>query len=380
MPTYTTRTVTSIDDVVAEDWDTLGPINVMCSHGWLRTVEATCNVSLEPAYILAEVSDRLVGAAVCYRMPSTDAILTLDSLLFGRFQKFVNRLGGTFLPAITCRAIDSHGVHILLSDSLAPDHASVLQDLLIDAIESISLSNGTGCAFPYLVDEEASLDRRLKARGYLRTGQFPVNYLDIHWTSFAQYIDDINRGRRRLGRNIRTEIRRALDMGLSVIRIRDSANYEQQLMDLATAHTLRIFNRPFAYRNGFFSTVLRNLGNDARLYGAFKGSKLVGFILMLERGGQAFLPYIGLDGNRSKRDPTYFVLTYHTPIIDAISDNISRIHFGEGFYELKRRRGCAVYQTGLRYRPTTLLNRSVAKAWFRIHSTWMRKKLGEFYE
>jgi hypothetical protein len=90
----------------------------------------------------------------------------------------------------------------------------------------------------------------------------------------------------------------------------------------------------------------------------------------------AYVPMIGVDPDRPRTDPTYFVLGYDQPIMDAIDSGLSRIHFGEALYELKRRRGCRTLRARLYYRASSLARHVLARSWFAFHSQWMRLKVG----
>lgn len=374
----TVRAVASIDEVEPKVWDALVPDNPLCSHGWLRTVEQTARVALEPSYLLAygPGSRDLRAAAVCYMLRRNAFVLTVDDLMFGRFVRLPAILGLTFLPAAICRPLASHGAHVLTDPSIARDEAAAHRRALLDALESIASSRGVGLGFSCVTEREAELLDVLDERGYVRTRQFPITYLDVRWDSFAGYLDHLKVASRRIARNIHNEINRARDAGISVKRLCNVGPHEQRLWQLADAQSRGRTGRPFPFAGSFFSSVIRNLGDAAHVYGAFKGDDLIGFSLMLERGGVADVLAIGIDPERPRADPTYFILAYDQPITDAISSSFSRIYFGEALYELKRRRGCRTLRTRFCYRVATRPRRLVARSWFAFHSQAMRLKIG----
>jgi len=374
-PDPAVRTVGSIEDIDPGEWDALAPDNPMCGHGWLRTVEQTCDVALRPAYLVIEDSGRLLAATSCYRLPETRTVLTVDDLMFGRARRVAKALGLTFLPALLCCPIASHGANVLVHESVDAASARILRCALLDALEAIASSEGTGVALSGLTDREADLLGILEKRGYRRTLQFPVSYLDVQWDSFSGYLDHVKPRSDRTARNIRNEINRARRAGVVVERLRDPSPSEERLIELASAQMRRKTGRPFPFRAGFFTTLARNLGERAHVYAAFKDGSLVGFSLMLERGGVAQVQFIGVDPERARRDLSYFVLGYDRPIMDAIAAGFSRIHFGEALYEMKRRRGCHTFETWFCYRASSPARHLLVGPWFAFHSLWMKVKL-----
>jgi predicted N-acyltransferase len=372
------RSVASIGEIDPEAWDALVPDNPLCTHGWLRTVEETAKIALEPTYLLAYArgSSELRGASVSYMLRPNEFVLTIDDLMFGRFGRLPATVGLTFLPSVICRPLASHGAHVFTDPSASREAAAADRRVLLDALESIASSRGVGLGFSCVTEHESELLELLAERGYLRARQFPISFLDVQWGSFAGYLDHLKGISRRTARNIRNEINRARKAGIVVKRLHDAGPFEERLSELAEAQWRLRAGRPFAFGGGFFSSVTRNLGDGARVYGAFKNDDLVGFSLMVERGGVAYVPMIGIDPDRPSTDPTYFVLGYDQPIMDAIESGLTRIHFGEALYELKRRRGCRTLQTRLCYRASTRVGNVVARSWFAFHSQWMRLKVG----
>lgn len=369
------RAVGSIADIDSSAWDALVPDNPMCSHGWLRVVEDSCDVELRPAYLLIEEAGRLRAAASCYRLPDTRTVLTIDDLLFGRARPVARAIGLSFLPTLLCRPMASHGAHVLVHESVDPASAAGLRRALVDALEAIASSERTGLAFSCVTDREADLLDILAERGYRRTVQFPVSYLDVQWDSFSGYLNHVKSRSGGTVRSIRGEINRARRTGVVVERLPDPAPSEPRLIELASAHMRRTAGRPFPFRAGFFTSVVRNLGERAHVYAAFKEGNLVGFSLMIERGGVAQVAFIGLDPGRAKQDPSYFLLAYDRPIMDAIAAGFSRIHFGEALYELKRRRGCSTLGTWCCYRASSPTRHALVGPWFAVHSLGMKLKL-----
>jgi predicted N-acyltransferase len=370
------REVGTIEDLDPSDWDALVPDNALCSHGWLRTVEETCDVALQPAYLVIEEARCLRAATWCYLLPATRTVLTVDDLMFGRARGGANALGLTFLPAVTCRPIAGYEGHVLVHPAVDAASATFMRRALVNALEALASSEGTGLAFSCLTDREAGLLDLLAERGYRRTLQFPVSYLDVRWDSFSGYLEHVKSHSRRTAGSIRNEINRARKTEVIVERLRDPAPSETRLIDLASGHMRRTVGRPFPFRAGFFTSLARNLGERAHVYIALKEGDMTGFSLMLERGGVAHVVFIGLDPGRSKRDPTYFLLAYDRPIMDAIARGFSRIHFGEALYELKRRRGCSTFGTWCCYRASSPARHLLVGPWFAFHSLWMKMKLG----
>ena len=87
------------------------------------------------------------------------------------------------------------------------------------------------------------------------------------------------------------------------------------------------------------------------------------------------VPIEGVDHGMSGNDFTYFNINYYRPIMDAISSGKTRMNYGRGMYELKRRRGCKVKNICFYYKPYNVKEKIMAKSLFPLRGMRMKKIL-----
>ncbi len=338
MPTV--QVVSSIRSLDPVAWDELAGDEVLATHGWLRTVEETYAADLEPRYYLVHREGRLLAAAGCNLAVATDRDFTLDTTVYGRFANVAAGLGLALLPAMLCGPISSCGTHLLVASDLRPREKAALFEMLLERLESAAFGRGLPLAFDRVFAEESDLISVLRRRRYNQTRHSPMCYLDVSWPTFDGYLGHLRGMSRNMARNARRDLKKMSRAGVSVERIRDTSRLEKELYDLAEAHWYRHNGASFPFKSDFFASLRENLGENAVVYGAFDGSSLIGFSLLLEKGGVAVGMYVGLHSVRAREAALYFNLCYYAPIQAAVGEAGRRIYFGRGLRETKIRKGC----------------------------------------
>jgi predicted N-acyltransferase len=364
-----------IDELGGGRWDELAGGDIMAGHGWLRTVETASIGRCRPWYLVVEDDGRPLGAAICTFRHGGDPVETLDDMVFGRLRPAAGRLGLSLHPAWVCAAPHGFGSHLLIDRTLPAEHRSRLLVALLDAIETEARDRKIPAAMPHVLESEADLASRLMARGWLRSTHVPINYLDVCWPSFDDYLSHLNTVTRDARKDIRRQINQNRKRGTEIHRIDDPVAYEDRLHRLLDINSRRHNGRPFGFLPRVFSELKRNLGDEAIIYAAFKRGVITGVSVMLVRNGIAHLPWIGVDHEATANDFTYFNLAHYRPIDDAIGHGVTRMYFGRALYELKRRRGCRVGGLSLYVKPATSGGSLALRPWLVLLSTWNRLKL-----
>lgn len=354
--------VDTIGAVAQPEWDALAAGHAGASHGWLRAVEDTMPAHAEPRHVLVRDGRRLVGAAIGYvcRQPGTS--LDPDMLLLGRLARPARRLGLSFRPALVSTTPRNYGRQVL------GDTGAVLQ-----ALEATARSERLPLHLPRVAGERSVLAQALRARAYLETEQDPVARLDIAWPSFEAYVASLKRRRRKLPTVVRHEIRKAREDGVRMVEIAEPAAHAGRLHELADQHQRRLNGTPSPFPAGFVPRLKELMGGGCTVYGAFAGSRLVGFIVMVRAGEEASLPVLGIEaGHRASF--VYFNLVFYRPIADAIELGLRRIWFGPLLLEPKVRRGCRVVRAAMFYRAPTRIGHEALRPWFALHRRWCRER------
>ncbi len=344
---YSIKIVESIKELDKAEWNAMIDDNVFASYGWLKTVEETFIRDINPKYIIVLDSSKLIGASVCYLINKMDKSGYLDNLLLGPLKKFTSKLGISFLPTFLRRPMRCYGKHLLIAKEIDSKYKIIIADQLLTAIEKEASCRGLSVCFDNVMEDEGKLIQLLKKRGYIRTLGYPLNYLDIEWSSFEGYKNYVKSISKNMQKNIAKEI---------------NNNYYKHNQSL------------FPFTSKFFIKLKENLGEDVVFYASFKKGSVTGVCTLFKRNKTGYLPIVGVDYEKAGNDATYFNILFYRPIMDAISEQMSMLYYGNAMYNLKAKRGCKINNTYIYYKPSNKFLKTIIKQWFTLHSLWSRKK------
>ncbi len=367
--------VNTIKELEKDEWDATIDDNIFASYGWLKTVEETFIGDINPKYIIVLDSSKLIGASVCYLINKTDKSVNLDNLLLGRLKKFTSKLGISFLPTFLCSPMRCYGKHLLIAKEVDSKYKEIIADELFTAIEKEASCHGLSVCFYNVMDDEAELIQLLNKRGYIRTLGLPLNYLDIEWSSFSEYVNHLKGISRKMKNNVRTQINRNRKEGVVIERLENPANYEDRLYELVNSNYYKHSRTQFPFKREFFRKLKENLGEDTVIYVSFKKDRLTGVKVMLKRNKVSYMQLIGIDHEMSGNDFTYFNMCFYRPIMDAISDETKRIYGGLGMYEIKAKRGFRTSDLYIYYKSFNKIKHIGIGPWFIFLSMLYRNKL-----
>ncbi|MGR3319887.1 MAG: peptidogalycan biosysnthesis protein [Candidatus Anammoxibacter sp.] len=372
------KIVNTIKELKKEEWDAMIGDSVFASYGWLKTVEETYIGNLNPKYIIVLDSSRIIGASICYLITKTDESVDIDNLLLGRLKKFTSKLGISFLPTFLCGPMRCYGKHLLIAKEADSKYKEIIADDLFTAIEKEASYHGLSVCFYNVMDDEVELIQLLKERRYNGTLGYPLNYLDIEWSSFDGYKDYVKRNNRKKGyvkKVINYEINKNRKEGVVIKKLATPDEYEDRLLELVNYNSYKYSSTPFSFKKEFFKRLKDNLGEDVVFYASFKKGIMTGMSILLKRSRTGYLPIIGIDHEKTGNDFTYFNIGLYRPIMDAISGQMSRLYYGNAMYDLKAKRGCKISNTYVYYKPYREISKITIMPWFAFHALWFRKKL-----
>ena len=367
----------NIKEIEKKEWDKLASNNVFSSYGWLKTVEETFIEKIEPLYFFITDSKGIVGASVCYIFNKTNISGNLDHLIFGRFMKQAGRSGLSFLPALICSPLVSHGFHCLIREDINPEERVSVTNNLLYAIEKTALEKRLPLAFVNVMTDETGLNELTRNRGYHKVLDIPLHYLDIKWKTFKGYKDHLKPISRNMWRHLNTEINKNRREGVLIQPVDDVAVYEDRLYELVNMNAYDHNKMPFKFSKAFFKKLKENLSDETTIYMAVKKGKVIGVSIILSRNGVGYMPIVGIDHELSGNDLTYFNIAYYRPIMDAISSGVNRIYFGRSMNEVKRKRGCAVQNIFFYYKPYNIWQKFLAAFLFPGLRMWKKRILPE---
>ncbi|MBW1858587.1 MAG: GNAT family N-acetyltransferase, partial [Deltaproteobacteria bacterium] len=203
----------------------------------------------------------------------------------------------------------------------------------------------------------------------------PVNFIDISWSSFDEYLKYLGTLSSNRKKTVRREINRNRREGTVVKQLRVSDEHEDRLHQLLDMNSYKHNGRPFSFSRSFFLELQSNLGNDAVFYASWKAGVLTGISVVFRRNGIIHLPMIGVDHVQAGNDYTYFYLGFYKPMMDAVLNRTTRFYAGRGMYETKDRRGFQTANLYIYYRASSKTTNMAIKPWFVLLSGWNQLKM-----
>lgn len=163
--------------------------------------------------------------------------------------------------------------------------------------------------------------------GFVRTTTFPRCVLDLRWKSMRDYLDDLRSGYRR--RALKA-LRLAAPLTFRELEPREFGPGHYHLYEeVFEASPYRIEKLSLAFFQGPF----------ARLIVAELQSRPVGFIQLIENGGELIFEFVGFDHGLNARFDIYHALLLRI-VEEGITGGFTRIDFGQTADEAKLRLGC----------------------------------------
>lgn len=363
--------------VPQEHWDSMVTDNPYMTWGWHKTVEETCIVKQDVYYIMAICNDQVCGGTVCTVIKSSRQMRNLDDIVFGRLKKFFNFFHISMLPLLDCSPAKGRGTHFLVKDNLSSTAKSEVVGALLKKVEVLAESKNLAIVFSDIKGNQVNLKNTLSNNGYHQTLGYPINILDIEWSSLDDYIRDTNSLSKKVRKNIRLQINRNLKAGVAISDIDHPEDYGNRLHQLVSINNETHNKLPFSFNPYFFEKLKKNLGEDVSVLIAEKNNITIGVKVVLKRNGFSNSCFIGVDHEAAGNDFTYFNLAFYSTIKNAIKTGIKRIDYGNAMYSIKTDRGCYIMPTYLYYKPANLIQKVVIPLWFRFQSFWYERKLPE---
>ncbi len=371
--------LTTITAIPPQQWERLADASPFASHGWLRTLEQTDPALRRSIYFTERRQGRLVAGAPSRVETRTSAAVGLDRLLYGAGSRAARPLLVSVLPALAVGA-SRWGVGVtqpLLLDARESSVGQISRAApLLQAIEEVAEAERLTVCLRGVGARQHALGEALAARGYLRTRELPVSYLDIEWDDFAGYLRHLKVSHPATSKNIRRELNLARRHGIAVERVQDLGRHARQIHHLLASHHNRLNNRPYPFGIEFLESLLRNLAENAEIWLASAGDTPLAAQVRVRDADDLHVTAIGIDPTLARRSQTYFNLGYNLPIRDAIDAGMRRVYFGTLVYPLKRRRGCKLLQSYMYVRGRGRLHTALMRPLFAYRDGRIARRTG----
>jgi len=281
----------------------------------------------------------------------------------------------SFLPAVICNRQKGHGTHFIFPPGIKQDQIILLQNKMINEIESIAKNNKASICFLNVINNEIQLMKSLIERRYYKTIDLPSNFIDVKWSSFEGYKKYLSQKYPYMNKSIRHQLNRNKKASVVIEQLQNITNHQERLLELLKMNHSKYNSTIFPLKPNYFKQVKENFGDNAIIYTAIKDGIIIGVGVELRKGKEAFFSSIGVDHDLSQNDLTFFNLGYYEPIKNATECKIKRIYYGRGLYRTKIKRGCIPEEMFIFYKPGNKSMNSIVKLWFAFHKRWMNHKL-----
>lgn len=367
----------SITKISRSEWEQLTTADVFGQFDWLHTAEISIRGARRAKYFLLYRNQKLIAAAVGYRLSRGDELSRLDDLLFGDSAALATRLRLTPNQSLYFGPLVGHGRHVFWNRNCHADEVDERIYLLLKQITTHKDFAGVTIAFGRIPASEARLLAALRRLGFLESKSWPISYLNIRWNNFEDYVSSLSRR----GKNLPTKIRRELaapeKIGIVIKRSTDFGTKAENICHLFDENHRKHSSAVSEFKPDFIEALAKHhaSGSVITIAKADGEPQMLGCALLLTAEGTASGPLVGIAKHESNRVAfTYFNLAFYAPIRYCIENGIRNLYFGAGLRHMKRKRGCDEMDTYVFMRPATRVGYLFWRVWFVFHCYWIQRK------
>lgn len=329
-PLFTARTLKSIFDIPAPDWDLIAnPVgkafNPFVSHAFFAALERSLSVTAEagwsPCHFILENEGKLAGAAPLYVKSNSFGEYVFDH----HWAEAYERVGGRYYPKLLCASpfTPVSGPRLLAGTkeakaALAHGLAALCQQL---GTSSVHVN------FTYRDDVEA-----LETAGYLSRAGVQYHWFNRGYHSYSDFLAALSSRKRKA---LKRERREAAE-GITIARLTGDEIKDRHWDAFWSFYQDtggRKWGRPYLTRV-FFDEIRASMTNKIMMVIAEDGGRpIAGALNMI--GGDAL--YGRYWGRTEDRPFLHFEICYHQAIEYAIERGIPRVEAGaQGEHKIAR--------------------------------------------
>jgi predicted N-acyltransferase len=327
---FSVRVESCIANIDKNEWERVFP-PIAESYNFFKTLEQTLSSQFRLFYVLIYEGPDIVCLAPCFVMD-----YPLDTTVSGPFKRVLS-LARSISPhlfnvrAVICGSPTSDG-RIGVKD---PRAADAVITALVGAMETVAQLEGIRMlAFKDFLDRDASLLEPLARLGLYKVRSFPTVELDIHFSSFEDYLSSLSKATRK---DLRRKFKKLNGVVPITVEVRDDLG---DLLDEAYALYLQTLEKSDVVfetmPKEFFRAVSRNVPEHSKFFLWRLVGKLVAFVYCLVEADTLTDKYIGMDYEAAYRYHLYFV-TFRDIMRWCIAHGIRRYESPQLNYDPKKR-------------------------------------------
>lgn len=333
MRTQIHRSITEIDK---NKWDAIvGKGHVICSYDYVALLEKSGINEGKCYYPVVYDGDRIAAHTVAY-LTATE----LDIFTRGPLKKIIGGIrrrwkGFLTLKYIECGPPEDMGNPVSVWDGMKKSEAL---RILSQEVEALAGQLGAKLVlFRDIYDEESEFHDGFATLGYKKIHNLPKARLTVKWKNFDDYLAAMRSGYRC---KILKAIKKCSGANVCVRELKDVlpryAEDMKRLHDNTSRRAKEIKREPIP--EAFFQNLEKYMAGKAAIAFVQKGSKPIGFMILLHNDRELVSSTIGIDYDHNEECCTYFNLFYKT-IEYGIGLGVNEIGMGITTLEPKKDMG-----------------------------------------
>jgi predicted N-acyltransferase len=309
------------------------------TYGWLKTLETSKPIDINPFYLAAYHAGKLVAFAPCF-LDIADQYFSFGPYVIPFMKSVLNmskRLRFSKNHVLLCYSPFCYRTKISLGKNL--NEKLVLNDLRkeIDAIckkEKILFSS-----FLFVSEFDEGLSTYLENVGYRKFFWRDTFYLNVRWQNFDDYLKSLKHNIRN---RIRREIKSCKENGIIIEEVSEFKHFSKTFADMFSNLFSKYHKNAESPFGAHFYESLNDFAKDKTVvFIAKKKGALVGYSICLRHDEILDVFHCGFNYNLlEKSDFVYFNISYYEPIKWAIQHGIRKMYYRWTAEDVKHRRGC----------------------------------------
>jgi predicted N-acyltransferase len=273
----TTEIFKTIDQVDPSEWDRLVEGRPFADRHWLQVTEALL-LDHQPRYVLLRQDGRLEAGAVC----------SIQRRFHSRVLQAALGWLPRHFPSLRCDMPIYNGTGLFFAD---PGQFDKLFPELLDGLQTLFRQERIlFYSFDHLLPADPAW-AFLQARGHHRIDHMLDARLEIHWTSFEDYLKSLPQEEYEKHVQIRAGL---ASQGITIEAV-DPLAEDPAVLDRLWSGQARREREPHMYDSDLFPKVFSLMGKDLKLIVARQEGRIVGCVFMLHNCNDWFVKWHGLD-------------------------------------------------------------------------------------
>jgi len=367
------RIVQDVEQLPGAEWQTLVFGHPALHLEVLRAIARAATRPLPVQIFLLEDQLGLAAAAVCEPIAASAAHNPLDTLLFGRAERLVRRLGVSTQPLLLFKCPLARQAPIVLRSGECAQQSRDLTSLL-DGIEEHAARHNLGIAFIGFTTEDELLCSVLRSRRYLDSEIDSTARLEIEWTNFDGYVNYLRTRSKNAAKIARNERNRNRGNGVCIQQVRPSTAETQALYTLMCEHHRHKSGRDLPFGPELLPLLIAALGDDLLVFEARRDGRRVGTVFVVRSGCVGWVVSVGIELRDRPNDFTYANLLFYHAADWAPALGIKSLLYGTAVQKAKLTRGCRLVACRLFYRPHRRFIRLFVAPYLLVHQARFRWK------